>query len=308
MARRSRRQRPRKAGGGKVKALLALILTALGGAAVTCHPELWSETTSGSTSETAAPGSTATSTPRGPHLSLGVPVLVAPGKRGGGDDHLMTKPQYALAYSRTRGGPSWVSWRLDASWFGEAPRHKGRFMVDEGLPAGWERITHDDYTNSGFDRGHMVRSEERTRTVEDNKATFLLTNILPQRHELNAGPWLRFEERCQELAQKEGRAVHLVAGGLYADRPELLGKGVAVPSAFYKIAVVLDKNQSASDVGQATRVIAVIMPNSATIQGESWTRYRVTVDEIERRSGYDFLTAVRVELQDLLEARVDTGS
>jgi endonuclease G len=221
----------------------------------------------------------------------------------------MIKPQYALSYNKERNGASWVSWRLDAGDFGPAPRHKGKFLSDDSLPEGFYRVRHDDYTGSGYDRGHMVRSEERTRTPEDNKATFLLTNILPQTHDLNAGPWLRLEDYAQELAQKEKRTLHVVAGGLFnkGHRPTTINKGVAVPDAFFKVIVVLDHGQSARDVGETTRVIAVIMPNKEGILGEGWGKYRRPVDEIERRSGYELLPAVPEAVQRVLEARVDDG-
>jgi endonuclease G len=202
---------------------------------------------------------------------------------------------------------NWVGWELDASWFGDAPRHRGKFIADDSLPSGWYRVTHDDYSGSGFDRGHMVRSEERTRSPEDNKATFLLTNILAQRHDLNAGPWLRLEEYCQELAQKQGRTLYVVAGGIFGEHPKAVGKDVAVPESFFKIAVVLDEGQGAGDVGPGARVIAVIMPNTTGILGEGWGRYRTTVDEIEERAGYDFLTAVPEAVQQALEGRIDDG-
>lgn len=304
---RGKRGQRGRAGQGALRALLALLLAALGGAAITCRPDRWIEQLGEETGGGVAGPAPSTGAPQEPHLALGVPAPLGRGKRDPADEHLLIKPQYALSYSRSRGGPSWVSYRLDASSFGDTPRHRGKFLVDDTLPQGWDRITHDDYTNTGYDRGHMVRSEERTRSVEDNKATFLLTNILPQRHELNAGPWLRLEERCEELAQKEGRGLHIVAGGLYGDRPETIGKGVAVPDAFYKIVVVQDRGQGARDVGPGTRVIAVIMPNTAGIQDEGWARYRVTVDEIERRAGYDFLTAVPEAAQRTIEARIDDG-
>ncbi|WP_438028213.1 DNA/RNA non-specific endonuclease [Sorangium sp. So ce233] len=247
------------------------------------------------------------------HLELGVPARTgaraARTEAAASDDHLMIKPQYALSYNRSRNVANWVSWRLDAASFGDAPRHRGKFLADSALPDGWYRVQHDDYTGSGFDRGHMVRSEERTRTPDDNKATFLLTNILPQRHDLNAGPWLRLEEACQALAQKERRALFLIAGGLFdeRERPATLGKGVAVPDAFFKIAVVLEPGQGPEDIGPSTRVIAAVMPNETGILDEGWGQYRTTVDEIERRAGYDVLTAVPEAVQRALEARTDDG-
>ncbi|WP_437804182.1 DNA/RNA non-specific endonuclease [Sorangium sp. So ce693] len=247
-----------------------------------------------------------------PHLELGVPARTGAraARADASDDHLMIKPQYALSYNRSRNVANWVSWRLDAASFGDAPRHRGKFLADTALPDGWYRVQHDDYTGSGFDRGHMVRSEERTRTPDDNKATFLLTNILPQRHELNAGPWLRLEEACQELAQKERRVLFLIAGGLFDERERpaaTIGKDVAVPDAFFKVAVVLDPGQGPDDIGPATRVIAVVMPNEAGILDQGWGQYRTTVDEIEGRAGYDLMTALPEAVQRTLEARVDDG-
>ncbi|WP_437592093.1 DNA/RNA non-specific endonuclease [Sorangium sp. So ce1000] len=244
-----------------------------------------------------------------PHLELGVPARTG-ARADASDDHLMIKPQYALSYNRSRNVANWVSWRLDAASFGDAPRYRGKFVADSALPDGWYRVQHDDYTGSGFDRGHMVRSEERTRTPDDNKATFLLTNILPQRHDLNAGPWLRLEEACQELAQKERRVLFLIAGGLFDERERpaaTIGKDVSVPDAFFKVAVVLEPGQGPEDIGPATRVIAVVMPNETGILDRGWGQYRTTVDEIERRAGYDLLTALPEAVQRTLEARIDDG-
>jgi endonuclease G len=256
---------------------------------------------------TAIPGPAAEpGTPGAPsvsvHLALGAPE----GPRSA-EDYLIVRPQYALAYSQKRNGPSWVSWELNAGYFGGEPRHQGKFITDTSLPAGFYRVTHDDYTGSGYDRGHMVRSEERTRSREDNEATFLLTNILPQRHDLNAGPWLRLEDYCQTLAKREKRELYLAAGGIYGDHPETIGHGVAVPEAFYKIVVVLDRGQGARDVTRDTRVIAVIMPNKTGILDDAWGKYRASVGEIERRSGYHFLSRVDEGVRRAIEARVDSG-
>jgi endonuclease G len=153
----------------------------------------------------------------------------------------------------------------------------------------------------------MVRSEERTATVEDNRASFLLTNILPQTHDLNAGPWLRLEEHCQELARR-GKDLYVVAGPLYGANPPRIGRGgggVAVPEAFFKVVAVLERGQGASDVGPNARVIAVRMPNVKGVMGDDWRRYRTRVDDVEKASGYDLLSDVAEATQAVIEARVD---
>lgn len=322
------KKRRRKSRGAQ--ALIALAVTALSAVGVKCGLERGlrelgldraddrpskPSPSPGRSSSPPPTGATTSPTSRPPapsvHLELGVPVRTGAqaARADASDDHLMIKPQYALSYNRSRNVANWVSWRLDAASFGDAPRHRGKFLTDSTLPDGWYRVQHDDYTGSGFDRGHMVRSEERTRTPEDNKATFLLTNILPQQHDLNAGPWLRLEEACQELAQKERRVLYLIAGGLFDGRgpSRTIGKGVAVPEAYFKVAVVLEPGQGPEHIGPSTRVIAAVMPNDAGLLNEGWGQYRTTVDEVERRAGYDLLTALPEDLQRALESRVDNG-
>ena len=236
------------------------------------------------------------------HLALGVPKDADPS-----DDLLLVKPEWVASYNPRRNEPNWVGWRLVGSDFGATRRHKGKFLTDESLPAGVYRVTHDDYSGSGFDRGHMCRSEDRTSSPEANRATFLMTNMLPQRHELNAGPWLRLEEQCHELAKKEGRELYVVAGGIYEGPVGTIGHGVAVPSSFFKIVVALAPGETPATVSEKTRVIAVVMPNSADVEREPWGRYRTSVDDVERRTGYDFLPDVPDAVQRVIEARVDDG-
>jgi endonuclease G len=120
---------------------------------------------------------------------------------------------------------------------------------------------------------------------------------------MNAGPWLRLEEHAQELAQKQGRQLYVVAGGVFAKRPETIGKGVAVPTLCFKVIVVLGKGEDARHVTAETPVIAAVIPNIEGILGNGWEGYRTTVDDIEKRTGYDFLTRVPAEVQAVIEAR-----
>jgi endonuclease G len=223
----------------------------------------------------------------------------------------MEKPQYVLSYNNARGGANWVAWNLNESWYGTVERKQGQFITDMSLPDGFQRITHNDYTGSGYDRGHMVRSEERTRTREDNDATFLMTNILPQTHDLNAGPWLSLETYCEVLAKKKNHELYLIAGGIYDKNPEYLkGKGngrVAIPKSTWKIVVVLERGQGLESVNKETRVIAVNMPNEQgkEFKKSGWRKYLTTVDELERLTGYDFLSNVPPDIQAVIESKTD---
>jgi endonuclease G len=66
------------------------------------------------------------------------------------------------------------------------------------------KVRPTDYTGSGYDRGHIAPSADRTRNETDNSSTFEMTNMMPQVPELNRGVWGDLEEYCRELVQ--GRA------------------------------------------------------------------------------------------------------
>jgi endonuclease G len=131
-----------------------------------------------------------------------------------------------------------------------------------------------------------------------------MTNILPQVHELNDGPWKKLEEYERELASKPDAELYIVAGGIFVDTQPTIGHDISVPVANYKIVVVLRVGQTAADVTDETKVIAVVMPNDRRAGGHVWTDFLTSVDEVEKRTGYDFLSRVPEPIQQVIEARV----
>ena len=127
-----------------------------------------------------------------------------------GNNFLMIKPQFALSYNNYKGGPNWVSWHLEDGDVGAAQR-LNRFHHDDQLPLGFKRIVTGLYTNTGYERGHLCNSEDRTRTPADNLATFAMTNILPQKEDSNKGPWFALEKFGRKLVS-QGNELYIVAG------------------------------------------------------------------------------------------------
>jgi endonuclease G len=233
------------------------------------------------------------------HLEMGIPL-----DDNASNDYLIIRPQYALSYNQELNIPNWVSWNLHRGWFGDVPRFSGNFIQDTSLPAEFYRVKHSDYTNSSFDRGHMVRSEERTATAEDNKSTFLLTNIMPQTPTLNQQTWLSLEFECERLCKDQNKELFIVAGGITGDNPQRLNTVVAVPNAYWKVIVILDSGQRISDVTAATKVVAVIMNNKKYESGTTdWRLYSTTVNDIEEKTGYNLLSDIPIEIQDLIESK-----
>lgn len=249
------------------------------------------------------------------HLTLGNPssAVTSPSYA---DNYLLVKPQYALSYSNNRKIPNWVSWQLNRSWLGTTLR-QDTFRADTSLPLGWYRVTGSDYSGSGFDRGHMTPSADRTNSTIDNSATFLMTNMIPQAPDNNQGVWEKLETYERDLVN-QGKELYIIAGsygncgtGSNGNVCAFAAAGnraqtITVPARTWKIIVVLDRPGSGiAGITTATRVIAVDIPNTQGVRSANWRNYRVSVDTLEQRTGYNFNSEVPDPIQTMIEAKVD---
>lgn len=231
-------------------------------------------------------------------------------------NYLLVKSQYALSYNNSKRIPNWVSWQLNSSWLGSTPRQDD-FRADTTLPSGWYRVNGSDYSGSGFDRGHMTPSADRTNTVTSNSSTFLMTNMIPQAPDNNQGIWADLESYARSLVT-QGKELYIIAGtygscgtgsaGYKCSFPANTNSNysITVPDRTWKVIVVLNQpGLGASGVTTSTRVIAVDIPNDQGVRNADWRNYRVTVDSIEQRTGYNLLSAISSSTQSVIEARVD---
>jgi len=251
-----------------------------------------------------APSSSAAAVLRGTEASVRQSVHVAlgtPRDADPSDEYFLDQQAFVLSYSPEKRVANWVAWQLDRRHLGHI-RRKDDFRADLALPARFYRVTERDYLHSGYDRGHLCPSADRQDSADDNSRTFLFTNIEPQLHELNAGPWEQLESYARTRVQG-GALLYIVAGGVFSAPFSTIGNGVAVPVANFKIMVMLSPGQSSGDVDENTEVLAVLMPNQRGVGEHPWTEYLTTVDAIEQASGYDFLTAVPERVQRAIEAR-----
>lgn len=229
-------------------------------------------------------------------------------------NYLMIKGNYCLSYNRTKGTPNWVSWHLNIAWKGNAPR-KDAFASDATLPPGWVKTTPSDYTNTGFDKGHICPSDDRDGSVAENKETFLMTNMVPQSPVNNQQTWRYLEAYCQQLALYSGMEMYIIAGphgsggtGSKTTATSIANGKVTVPSQVWKVIVLLPEGSNdISRITTSTRVIAVLMPNQQNVNVRPWGYYRVSVDQIEALTGYNILSALPASIQNAIEAKVDKG-
>ena len=217
------------------------------------------------------------------------------------NNYLLVNNYYAVSYSRDRAIPNWVAWRITRADTGDVDRVDS-FRPDDRLPKGWTRITSNDYTGSGFDRGHVCPSADRNGSPDAMASTFLMTNMTPQTGDLNRGPWQKLEAYLRTLVTR-GSDVYVIAG-VYGENGKIKKK-VTIPTNNWKVAVAVPAGSSISAINENTRVIAVDMPNVKGIKNADWQTYRTTVRDIEQKTGYNLFSNLPQNLQDALENKKD---
>ncbi len=235
-----------------------------------------------------------------------------------GNNYLLDKKYFVLSYNSDMGRPNWVSWKLTAADLGNAPR-KQLFDTDTDLPRTLQRIAHQDYSSSGFDRGHLCPHSDRAANQAMSDATFVMTNIFAQAPNVNQKAWANLEDYCRALVRRKHR-LYIIAGPHgqggqgSAGKKELIGKGghrVAVPSDCWKIVVDVAGGDAADELGNITaktRVISVWMPNDNDAVGENWAQFRTSPARIEQATGLQFFTNLPDDVAAQLRQQVDRRS
>ncbi|MES2569919.1 MAG: DNA/RNA non-specific endonuclease [Verrucomicrobiota bacterium] len=209
----------------------------------------------------------------------------------------ITHTGHAVGYSTKVFSPLWAAYAIKSVNNPVSAKRPDTFYPDPVLPVAYQVAT-SEYTRSGYDRGHMAPnwavsvSHGREAQIE----TFYTSNIVPQDPELNRGIWESLERvEGNDYARRYGGVV-CFDGPIYDGATVGIGKSnrIRIPWGFYKIIVRRVKGQVA--------VLAFILPQSARGDGKSLSKYLVSVDEIERRTGLDFLTALSNQQQAALEA------
>ncbi len=228
------------------------------------------------------------------------------------NNYLMEKPEFTLSYNRDAGAPNWVSWHLSDEWVGTLAR-VDTFRPDPAVLPTWYRVQATDFSNSGFDRGHMVPNADRDKetSIPINQATFLMSNMVAQSPDMNQGPWADLENFLRTLLP--ANEVYIVAGpagsggtGSAGFATTIANGHVAVPSSTWKVVLVIPKGDNdVSRVTAGTRTIAVNMPNIQGIRNTPWETYLTTVDAVEAMTGYDFFANVPDAIENAIEAGIN---
>ncbi|MFM2052825.1 MAG: hypothetical protein RL456_862 [Pseudomonadota bacterium] len=133
-------------------------------------------------------------------------------------------------YDPVAGRPRGVSYRVDADTDSRSVQTDRTFRRD-ATTEGAQPVD-NDYTNTGYDRGHLAQREAFKGNVDVELAADQMTNVVPMHPDLNRGagsPWRAAESRTIRYADKYGQ-VRVVVKPQYDAKPQRLPNGTPIPT------------------------------------------------------------------------------
>lgn len=242
-------------------------------------------------------------------LAIGTSLTIAQGHRGEGelplDKSLLELPAFVgtdviliyygfvVNYNTEYLIPNWVAYELTSDEVdGDVPRATG-FSMD---PSYIDRqAMREDYSNTGWDKGHMAPSADMKWSKAAMTESFYLTNICPQNHELNGRDWHVLENRVRSWARQYGR-VWVVCGPIVKEqRFGTIGEqGVVVPDKFFKAILRQDEDGT-------YQTIAFVFDNDSSRQ--PLKDAMITVDSLEAMTSYDLFTNLDDDVEVVVESQ-----
>ena len=211
-----------------------------------------------------------------------------------------TDGRYVSYYVPEKRQPAWVAYVLTRDEVKKkVVGRSDKFTRDrEVLQRGWICADDSDYKRSGYDRGHLVPSADRDDSARENRATFLYSNISPQRPRVNRYVWQDLESQVRRWAIMYDSLCVVTGGVLKEDGKPMKTIGpnqIAVPNYFYK--VLLAKYRD------SYYAIGFIIPNTDDANSD-FKRYTVSVDKVEEVTGIDFFPALPDSIEKEVEGAV----
>jgi len=210
-------------------------------------------------------------------------------------DEILVNDGFSIGYSDSREDPLWVCYEVFAVSNPISHVRPSKFKVDLRTVA---RVSYQDYTYSGYDRGHMAPNTTIDHCYGQyaQLETFYMSNVCAQTPTLNRGIWAVLESKVRDWANAFQK-IWIITGPIFDNSMETLASGVEIPDAFYKIVVYGD--------GAFPHVLSFVIPQDV-VSGTQLTSWFASIDEIERRTGFDFLSLLSDDIENIVESTVPT--
>ena len=200
--------------------------------------------------------------------------------------------QFTLGFDADKKQAAWVAYELLPAEIEGNVGNRPRFKPDPSLAAS---ASPEDYTNSGYDRGHLAPAADFTYSRDATEETFYMSNISPQLPDLNRGIWRQLEEQTRRWSLEKGR-IWIVTGPVFSVRNKRIGKNkVAIPKGFYKVLFTPDT--------EPPEMLAFYLQNK--YYNQELEQLATTVDDLETLTKYNFFSSLPDSLENKWEANLD---
>ena len=205
---------------------------------------------------------------------------------------MVSHTYYTLCYNEKHEQAAWVYYVLNDSMIVGNAKRKSYFLKDSLVVP--RTLSHSAYTNSGYDRGHLLPAADMKWNQLAMDETFLMSNVSPQNPYFNRnGLWRKLETKVREWVVNHNPFIIIVGGVLTDDLPKLGGKTVSVPKYYFKI--ILNEQDFSS--------VSFLLENKKDTGLLS--SFVVSVDSIEQISGLDFFHFLPDSLENDMEKTAD---
>src|SRR5574344_486441 len=203
---------------------------------------------------------------------------------------------FELCYREKYEVAEWVAYKLTAADLITVAERTNDFRADTKITTG--SATPQDYTRSGYDRGHLAPAADMEWSERSVHDSFLMSNMTPQAPQFNRGMWKELEEQVRLWAETFGE-VYVVTGPVLEKKAaaykHIGADEVTVPEYFYKVLLAQLNDESHTVIG-----IGFILPPQACTGPISDSA--VTIDAVERRTNLDFFSPLPDPTENTVEA------
>lgn len=218
------------------------------------------------------------------------------------------KLNYTALYDTERYASLWVAYEVSSDDMGDVKRPTSWSYNPQLSTSKQVNLCSRSY-NDDYSRGHLIPNASRNARREEQEQTFYVTNSVPQiQNGFNGGVWMHLESAVQHYAEHE--PLYVTTGVIFEPVGESCEIGyttakddtkpIPVPNYFYKVVLRVESNAS----GEIVDAEAIGFWFEHRAHSDKYYNYAVSVDEVERLTGFDFFAS----LPDDVEARAERNT
>jgi endonuclease G len=218
------------------------------------------------------------------------------------------KVNYSLEWNNIMHHAQWVAFTFD-SW--TSLDNVGRteaWAVDPLLPDDMQ-TNEADHRSDGFDKGHLVASEDRVYSTEANEQTFYYSNMSPQLNNFNGGFWASLERQVQTWGRSGiYQTLYVVKGGTLDElNANFQGDGASTDDkGFTKHGLACPKYYFMAILGEKIdgyKAIAFFVEHKAYARPyPKVDTYTISIRDLEKKTKLDFFCNLPNDIETTVES------